>query len=357
MQPSKVVLAGTATFQAGLLLAILQYNDTVFGLRQCPLVAFCAQDPPSPRVLEWTVKHVKQWQAPRLCLHSIERSLTAYASCRYLAAMSLQHKAVSGAKRVLKKEGTDCSVGSAELLRQVTVTKFIMAHGNHGKDAKLPPMPPAGEGEPDSDDPDGNTPSSDMTQDVLSKRNARFLTKHNLKVALSSEASGHGLFSVSDALVGKELPVKGPWFTTLEAVHEYLAKLHADTAKMLSLRVIRLDMAPAPALSQGQQEKNTPCLYKVITNPVGFINHFTALQTTPNCQLVLKEGMPMGEHCLVVKSTKGITAGKQWVLNYGPHHQCGERIVRKRKRSGGATSSAKKKKGEVADGKDAESEV
>eukprot|EP00974_Lingulodinium_polyedra_P015510 1502017-Lingulodinium_polyedra.AAC.1 len=58
-QPSKVALAGTATFQAGLLLATLQYNDTGFGLRQCPLVASCAQDPPSPRVLAWSVKHAK----------------------------------------------------------------------------------------------------------------------------------------------------------------------------------------------------------------------------------------------------------------------------------------------------------
>ena len=49
MQPSKVVLAGTVTFQAGLLYAILQYNDTVFGLRQCPLVGFCAQEPRARR--------------------------------------------------------------------------------------------------------------------------------------------------------------------------------------------------------------------------------------------------------------------------------------------------------------------
>ena len=49
MQPSKVVLAGTVTFQAGLLYAILQYNDTIFGLQQCPLVGFCAQEPRARR--------------------------------------------------------------------------------------------------------------------------------------------------------------------------------------------------------------------------------------------------------------------------------------------------------------------
>ena len=88
MQPSKVVIAGTVTFQAGLLHAILQYNDTVFGLRQCPLVGFCAQEPPCPTAQAWTKKHVKQWQAQHLCLHSIERALAAYASRRYVAVVA-----------------------------------------------------------------------------------------------------------------------------------------------------------------------------------------------------------------------------------------------------------------------------
>ena len=87
-------------------------------------------------------------------------------------------------------------------------------------------------------------------------------------------------------------------------------------------------------------------LYKVITNPVGFINHFTALQTTPNCKLILKEGIPLGERCLVVKSTRAITGGKQWLLNYGPHHQCGERITRKRIGAGGAGGKGKRQKGD-----------
>ena len=99
----------------------------------------------------------------------------------------------------------------------------------------------------------------------------------------------------------------------------------------------------------------------MITNPVGFINHFTGLQTTPNCQLLLKEGVPLGEHCLVVKSTKAIKGGKQWLLNYGPHHQCGERVARKRRGAGGAdntTPKKKKKKKEAAtEGGDAEAEA
>ena len=139
MQPSKVVLAGTVTFQAGLLYAILQYNDAIFGLQQCPLVGFCCQEPLPPTVLEWTKKHVKQWQMSHLCLHSIERALAAYTSPRYMASTANQKAAVSGGRRFLKREGTDTSAvlsaGSQAEPPQVTVSKFIMAHGNHGKDA------------------------------------------------------------------------------------------------------------------------------------------------------------------------------------------------------------------------------
>ena len=113
---------------------------------------------------------------------------------------------------------------------------------------------------------------------------------------MSSEASGHRLFSVSDTLVGKELPAKGPWFDTVEKVREYVASLHTDTAKMLSQRVVRLDLAPAQAASGQPASSQGKAIFKVITNPVGFINHFTGLQTTPNCQSLLKEGMPLGEH-------------------------------------------------------------
>ena len=115
---------------------------------------------------DWTNKHVKQWQARHLCLHSIERSLAAYVGRRYAAVVTNPTAAVGGERRaglrVLRKEGTDSSLGGGPPTAeppQVTVTKFIMPHGNHGKDAKLLPKPPAGEPEPDSDDPDGDAPS------------------------------------------------------------------------------------------------------------------------------------------------------------------------------------------------------
>ena len=50
----------------------------------------------------------------------------------------------------------------------------------------------------------------------------------------------------------------------------------------------------------------------------------------PNCKLVLKEGVPLGEHCLVVKSIRPIKEGKQWLLNYGPLHKCGVKRQKRR---------------------------
>ena len=149
------------------------------------------------------------------------------------------------------------------------------------------------------------------------------------------------------------MPAKGPWFDTLEK------PVHTDTAKMLSQRVVRLDLVPAQAASGQPASSQGKAIFKVNTNPVGFINHYTGLQTTPNCHLLLKEDVPLGEHCLVVKCTTSIKGGSQWLLNYGPQHQCGERVVRKRRRSGGTinTTPKKKKKEAATEGGDAEAEA
>ena len=52
---------------------------------------------------------------------------------------------------------------------------------------------------------------------------------------------------------------------------------------------------------------------------------------------------------MILKSTRPIKAGKEWLLNYGPYHQCGERKVRKRDGAGGA--GCKRKKQKVDEGK------
>lgn len=213
--PSQVVLAGPLQFQTGLLHAVLQYNDQRFGLAQCPFIGFCAEPPVSPTETEWTQKHVKSWQTTHLTLHTIDRMIHAYVRSLFEAMQENQRglgmrRGSGKALRVLKKQGTDTSASAADHVEQtetgqVPVNHFIMAHGNHGKDRTLLAPPVPGNPEEDSDDPDGDAPSNDLSQAALSKRNGRFLSKHNLRVQLSTEESGHGLFAVSDVPVGMGL--------------------------------------------------------------------------------------------------------------------------------------------------------
>ena len=150
---------------------------------------------------------------------------------------------------------------------------------------------------------------------------------------MSGEASGMGLFAKSDIPAETELPAKGPWFHSLDAVNTFLAGLPEETAAaMWATRVVKVDLAPeeanghaATAASQGPQS-----MFKIITNPVGFVNNFNGLANMPNCKLVLKEGQPFGEHCLVLQSTKLIKEGKEWLMNYGPLHKCGSKQTRRR---------------------------
>ena len=256
MQPGKVVVAGTVSGQAGLMLAILRYNESVWGLSQCSLVGFCPKEPPKstePQV--WTSKHVKQWRARHLCLHTIERTFAAHAGHLYAAVAAPGGTAAggtgagAGAKSRVKAEVPDeASLGGGLPATTPTVTKFILPHGFHGKDSKLLPKPPLGEPAPDSDDPDGDAPSRDHTTKAMNKRNTRFMNRHPVRVAMSGEASGMGLFAKSDIPAETELPAKGPWFHSLDAVNTFLAGLHDETAaKMWSTRVVKVDLAPEEA--------------------------------------------------------------------------------------------------------------
>ena len=138
------------------------------------------------------------------------------------------------------------------------------------------------------------------------------------------------MFATKLVEVGTRLPVKGPWFESVAEVNEYLAKQHVDNATMMSTRVVRLDLVPGP------QDKDCSQLFKAITCPVGFVNHFKNLAEKPNCQLRLLEGAPLGEHNLVLEATKPIKEGNEWLMKYGPLHPCGERKSRKRERPAAA---------------------
>ena len=207
------------------------------------------------------------------------------------------------------------------------MTKLIQVPGNYGKDAKFP-RKPSGEEivQPDSDDDGGNDASSNTDQNVLKRRNARFLAKYNLKVQHSSELSGHGLFVTKDWPAGTQVPVKGPWFKTLTEVQAFLAPLAPAAQTMFACRVVRVSVSSSGDDDTSGGAGAPEPLYKVMTCPVGFVNHFTQLSNQPNCALTWVSGVGLGEHTLTLKTTKIVKAGVQLLLNYGPLHLCSSKV-------------------------------
>ena len=365
MSPTRVVLAGPLTCQAGLLVAIMQHNDARFGFEPCPLVAFGVDLPPGPREREWTKKEVKWWQAAHLCFHTVEAALQGYTALRQKAmssnaGLSLGYQSrlsfTAFAKRALKREGSITGSGAqaspevplapvqgtdgqSAASRLPEVTQFIQIAHNYGKDAKFP-RKPSGEEKPqvDSDD-DGDAPSRDVSQVVLARRNQRFLAKHSVKVQMSSETTGMGLFVTTDWQAGTQVPVKGPWFETLPEVQKFLAEMPDAAKTMFRCRVVRVSVSSSA--DSGTSDGKPDAIYKVITCPVGFVNHFMGLSNQPNCVLTWVSGVGLGEHTLTLKTTKIVKAGGQLLLNYGPLHQCSAKP-----RKVGAKAASKKKAAE-----------
>lgn len=225
--------------------------------------------------------------------------------------------------------------GAANLEDQTI--KFIQLPQNFSDDKEclllqsLPLKNPDGQcsqegDDPDSDDPDGDAPHDSWSQEVLSKRNQIFLGKHHLAVKGAGPIeAGNGLFAHAPITRGLEIPVKGPWFNTEGACKRWLEGITDEaTREMYLSRVIRVSL--------GDDDKGHKNLFKVMTSPIGFVNHFTNLGNLPNCALIWKEGMPLGQHNLVLQTTRPITENRQLLLNYGPLHRCGTPIKRKRKR-------------------------
>ena len=321
------------------------------------MVAFCVKPPQD--ITSWTSKHVKAWQSAHLCCHTIDSALHGYATERTNAMLSNQalcRAAGPGKKlagmRCLKRQISDEARPPASAASpSVTVTKFIQLPGNYGKEARLLPQPAADADKcVDSDDDDGYAPSNKMDEVAQSARNMRFLQKHGCKVSKSSEDAGMGLFASQEAIIGKEMPVKGPWFQSLAKLEAWLSEQHTDTATNLSTRVVRVDLkrgkedtaAAGPAAAQADtadpppasatpEDEHHSSIFKVMTCPVGFVNHFSRISNQANCQLVWKEGLALGEYNLVMKVTKKVPADKEFLLSYGPLHPVVERAA-KRKR-------------------------
>eukprot|EP00973_Karenia_brevis_P030887 4259404-Karenia_brevis.AAC.1 len=94
------------------------------------------------------------------------------------------------------------------------------------------------------------------------------------------------------------MPIKGPWFTDLKQLEEYLSSAHPATGNCWSLRVVQVRVT---ANSAG---KDKDLLHKVMTNAIGFVNDYHNLSQRPNAQLVWDPDRGLGEHTLRLKITQ-----------------------------------------------------
>ena len=332
LSPSKVVLVGYITFQAGLISAMLRYNDRRFGLGLAHLVAFCPTTPSE----QSSSRQKKQFESAHLAYHTIEAGLRSYAQFR-VDAGAVTHSSILGKRPALStlvgqhklrkltghnsevsvaSEGIsalDKSQGQQDGTEQTLpeVANFITLGWNITRKELLPRFCDSQADEPDSDDPDKDSPCDKVEQQSLSKRNSCFFAKHPVTVQYISKQVAQGLVATEDLPKGVTIPCKGPWFRSLHQMRQWLGQLHPDTCKMFLSRVVRLD------LKSSTPDSNVPdMLYKVITNPCGFLNHYRHLGKI-NCKLEWQDLEPLGQRSLILRTTAKITKGQQLLLNYG----------------------------------------
>ena len=270
----------------------------------------------------------RKLQSYHIGMHTLERALRAYSEARSQAARKTASREAkgSGALNVLKMltrhpsdQATALAAGDRHESWEaatVNLSNFITLCGDKGETptATWDAVAPADE---DSDDAGGHG-SDNMTREILSVRNSRFMEKHRVQVGASPNAAkGQGLFAKEKLIVGIVIPAKGPWFHTITETRKWLGSVTpAATRDMLVDRVVQVSAAEDPNSN----------IYKVLTGPVGYANHFRGIDWRPNCRLEWRgEGKGLGEHSLVMRVTVEVKTGKELLLDFGTSHSVGRK--------------------------------
>ena len=334
VSPKMVVLAAPICFQGGLLWAFLEYNDARSMLGGCSMVAFSHS---MDQKVESGMRQLsrrrqeRKLQSYHIGMHTLERALHAYAEARSDAARKKASRETqsSGGRNVinmLMRHPSDQATAPAAGDRHesleaasLNLSNFITLCGEKGETptATWDAMAPADE---DSDDAHGGHGSDNMTREVLSVRNSRFMEKHRVQVGASPNAAkGQGLFAKEKLIVGIVIPAKGPWFHTITETRQWLGSVTpAATRDMLVDRVVQVQVAAA--------EGSKSNIYKVLIGPVGYANHFRGIDRRPNCRLEWRgEGKGLGEHSLVMRVTVEVKTGKELLLDFGTSHSVGRK--------------------------------
>ncbi len=215
--------------------------------------------------------------------------------------------------------------GEPEASQTVHPTKFITLIGNGGPGGALRVAP--GDPPKDSDD-EGDCSSKCAEAEKLSLRNRALLRKYKIKVQSSSPDTGYGLFAHAMLDAGYEVPVKGPWFKSVEALTNYLSELHPRTREQFATRIVEVTLL---AGDQGGEEGKAEKAYLVMTSLVGMVNHFRGLATRPNCRLTWDPSVPLSDYSLKLQTTTTVPEGKELVINYGAAHPVGAMQTKRRR--------------------------
>ena len=140
------------------------------------------------------------------------------------------------------------------------------------------------------------------------------------------------------------IPAKGSWFHTITELQKWMESVNpAATREMLLDRVVQVSVA----------EDHNSSIYKVLTGPVGYTNHFRGVERRPNCCLEWRgEGKGLGEHSLIMRVSTEVKVGKELLLDFGTSHSVGRKRMsgprrekqRNIKRARGAGKAAPKPK-------------
>ena len=333
MDPPHVVLTVPCHLQAGLLNAVLRYNDSRFGLPRCHLTLFH----PDGRMPETRPKKgtraMARYDAAHMADHTLERVVSAY--------QAFHHEAIEKAGgRILKLQASDAAppepkgasgssagappaekklvgedaAGGESTVPQVQVTKIINLDGNYGPKGKPFKLHPETCMEDSDTEPSGGG-SNVLDQQVLTLRNKRAMGKHGVVIRKSQARCnpGIGLFANGVLPVGCRIPAKGPWFRKKVEVEEWLASLPSTLLmEAYSKRVVEV------WFQQGEEEPTA--MYKVLTSLVGFVNSSTGISQRPNAALHLNADLPMGENNLYLQISAAVPANKEITIRYGRNH-------------------------------------
>ena len=164
-------------------------------------------------------------QSYHFAMHTLERALFAYAETRNAAAQRSAARVAhpkTGDKKLFRHPTDPASVANVEEKdnaaepQVVNVSNFITLPVT-GESSPTATWDHSALADEDSDDAGGNK-SDNMTREVLSVRNSRFMEKHRIQVGASAKApKGQGLFAKEKWRWARSCLRKGHGFTACQS--------------------------------------------------------------------------------------------------------------------------------------------